>query len=234
MRRTLALITVPALALVGLSGCGLVSRSPVVSEDRSISAVTSVVLDTSGDVTIRRGAPSLIIHAPAAVLERLTAEVNDDELVLGVSPGSPKILSNKIRYELTLPSLERIEVNGSGDIESGVPGDDLTVDISGSGDVDIDSIAASTVTLNVSGSGDVTFSGRADELAVSIDGSAEVRAEKLDTARVSVDITGTGDVAVAASDSLDVSIVGAGSVTYEGDPEIMQEISGVGDVIRRS
>lgn len=233
MRRTLALITVPALALVSLSGCGLVSRGPVVSEDRSIDAATSVVLDTSGDLTISEGEPSLIIHAPAAVLERLTADVKNGELVLGVTPGTPSILLSKISYELTLPSLERLEINGSGDVESDVPGSDLEVEINGSGDVDIDSIAASSVTLDVSGSGDIEFSGRADELAVSIDGSADVRADELDAATVTVDIDGSGDVAVAASDALEVSISGSGSVVYEGRPDVTKDISGSGDVTSR-
>jgi Putative auto-transporter adhesin, head GIN domain len=173
MRRTLTLITVPVCVLVFLSGCGLATRGPVVSgpvvsEERSIDIATSVVLDSWGDLTIREGEPSLVIRAPAAVLKRLTADVNDGELVLGVKPGSPMISNARVEYELTMPSLEGIAISGSGSVDSVVPGDDLTVDISGSGDVDIDSIDASSVTLDLSGSGDIRFSGRADELTVSM------------------------------------------------------------------
>jgi hypothetical protein len=234
MRRTLSIAIVSALTLICLSGCGGVSRGPVVNEDRSIGIATSIVLDSPGDLTITEGEPSLVISAPTEALERLTADVNNGELVLGVTPGSPDVLNGKISYKLTMPSLDRIEISGSGDVESDVPGDTLTVDISGSGDVNIDSIAASAVTLNISGSGNITFSGRADDLAVSIDGSGDVEAEGLETARVIVDIAGSGEVAIAASDRLDVSISGSGSVTYEGNPEVTQDISGDGDVGRRN
>ena len=230
--RLLPLIALPAVALVALSGCSFAARGPVVSEDRQIDAATSVVLDTSGDLTITEGEPSLVIHAPAAVLDRLTADVRNGELMLGVKPGTPGILLGKISYELTLPSLERLEMNGSGDVDSEVSASDLDVEISGLGNLDIDSIDASSVTLDVSGSGDVEFSGRTDDLEVSIDGSGDVRADELESARASLEIDGSGDVEVAASDSLRVSISGAGSVRYSGSPEVEQDISGSGEVTR--
>ena len=231
--RIIPFLTIPSVALLALTGCALVPRGPVVSEDREIEAVTTVVLDTSGDLTIREGEPSLVIHAPASVLERLTSDVTGDTLTLGATPGSPGFTLSRVSYELTLPSLEGIEINGSGDVESDVPGDSLGITIDGSGDLDIEDIDASEVTIEISGSGDVDLSGRTDDFTLSIDGSAEVRADELDAARVSIDLDGSGDIAVAASDTLDVSIAGSGSVVYEGSPEVTQEISGSGEVQRR-
>jgi len=231
--RIIPLLTAPAVALLALSGCAFVPRGPVVSEDREIDAVTSVTLDTSGDLTIRQGEPSLVIHAPESVLDRLTSDVSGDTLVLGVRPGTPGFTVGRVSYELTLPSLEGIEINGSGDVESNVPGDTLAISVDGSGDLDIDDIDTSEVTIEISGSGDVELSGRTDDFTLSIDGSAEVRADELDAARVSIDLDGSGDIEVAASDTLDVSISGSGSVLYEGSPEVTQEISGSGEVGRR-
>lgn len=230
--RLIPLIALPAVALVALSGCSLAARGPVVSEDRQIDAATSVVLDTSGDLTIAEGEPSLVIHAPAATLERLTAEVRNGELVLGVKPGTPGILLGRISYVLTLPSLERLELNGSGDVDSEVSASSLEVELNGSGNLDIDSIDASSVSLDLSGSGEVEFSGTADDLEVAIDGSGDVRLDELAAARAAVDISGSGDVSVAASDTLSVSISGSGSVEYSGSPEVEQEISGSGEVTR--
>jgi len=231
--RLTPLIVIPAIALVTLSGCAFAPRGPVVSEDRDIDAATSVVLDTSGDLTIREGKPSLVIHAPSSVLDDLTSEVKDGVLVLGVKRGTPDFVVGKISYELTLPSLDGLEINGSGDIESDVPGESLTIEINGSGSLDIDDIDASAVTLEISGSGDVELSGRADELTIRIDGSADVRADELTSADVSIELDGSGDIAVAASSTLDVSLSGSGSVEYEGDPEVTRDISGSGEVSRR-
>ena len=231
--RLIPVIALPAIALVALSGCAFAPRGPVVSEDRDIDAATGVVLETSGDLTIREGEPSLVIHAPAAVLERLTSSVDDGVLTLGVEPGGPGLLAGRISYELTLPSLESLEVDGSGDVESDVAGDDLAITINGSGEVGIDDIDAGTVSLTISGSGDVELNGRSDALDISIDGSADVRADGLDSKDVAVELDGSGDIDVSASSTLAVSLSGSGSVTYDGDPEITKDISGSGEVTRR-
>lgn len=232
--RILPLLVVPTATLLALSGCALVPRGPAETENRDIDLASSVVLNTSGDLIIREGAPSLVITAPSSVLDRLTTSVDDGVLVLDATPGTPGFLLGRITYELTLPSLEGLEINGSGDIDSDVPtGSTLTLEISGSGDLDIEAIDATAVSLEIVGSGDVELAGSADTLDIAISGSGDVSSDDLDSADVSVEIDGSGDVSVAASETLDVSISGAGDVTYTGRPEITQQISGVGSVERR-
>lgn len=232
--RIVPLLVLPTVALVTLSGCSLVPRGPLVSESRDIDRAQTVVLNTSGDITIREGAPSLIITAADSVLDRLTSSVDDGVLVLGVKPGTPGFLLGPISYELTLPSVEGLEINGSGDIDSDVPtGSVLGVTISGSGDVSVESIDASRVVLDIRGSGDVELEGRADDVEILIAGSGEVTADELDSTNVTVKITGSGDVEVAASSTLDVSIAGAGDVVYVGRPEVTQSIAGSGNVSQR-
>lgn len=227
MRKALALVAISALALISLTGC---ARGPIVSADRDIDEASSVVLDTSGTLTIREGEPSLVIRASSTVLDRLTSTVRDGELRLGVTPGLPLVLLGEIRYELTLPSLERIEINGSGDVDSDVRGSSLAIEINGSGDVEIANIDASTVSLEINGSGDVSLDGRTDDLAIRIGGSADVGADALRAAAVTVEIDGSADVTVAAADTLDIDISGSGSVRYVGRPEVTQDISGAGDI----
>lgn len=232
--RILPLVALPAVTLLALSGCAFPPRGPVVSQTRDLDAVTSVILDTAGDLTIREGEPSLVIHAPAAVLDRLTSSVDDGTLVLGVQPGTAGFLLGRVTYELTLPSLEGLEINGEGDIDSDVPVDGaLRLTINGAGDLDIEGIDATDVTLDISGVGDVELAGRTDSLAITIAGAGDVRSDELDSDAVRVEIDGTGDVAVAVSDTLDVSISGAGDVVYEGRPAVTQELSGVGSVTSR-
>jgi len=232
--RILPLIAIPAIALISLSGCALVPSGPAVSESRDIDLASSVVLNTSGDITIREGEPALRITAPSSVIDRLTSSVDNGVLVLDVTPGAPSFLLGRIRYELTVPSLEGLEINGSGDIDSDAPtGSVLRLKIAGSGDLTIEAIDASEVRLEIIGSGDVELEGRTDDFELVISGSGDVRADELDSARVTVDINGSGDVEVAASVTLDVSISGAGDVVYVGRPQVTQSIAGVGNIVQR-
>ena len=115
--RSAAALTAAA-SVLALAGCvPFVASGPMTSEERDIDAVSTVVLDTSGDLTISEGEPSLVIHAPEGALDRLTSDVDGDTLVLGTTPG-PEIVVGEVRYDLTLPDLEAIELNGSGDVEA--------------------------------------------------------------------------------------------------------------------
>jgi hypothetical protein len=206
--RVLAVGAAAFLASVALTGC-VRAAGPMTSEARDISEVTAVVLDTSGDVEITEGEPSLTIHAPENVIDRLTSEVTGGVLELG-RRGGPLPFVGEVRYELTVPSLTSIEINGSGDVTSDVVDDRLTI--------------------TISGSGDVTVSGTADSLDIEIDGSGEVDADDLEVADASVEISGSGDADLHVTGALRVDISGSGSVTHRGGAEVDADISGSGDV----
>jgi hypothetical protein len=206
--RLLVLTTAAVLTAAALTGC-VRAAGPMTSETREISDVTAVVLTTSGDVEITEGEPSLTIHAPEGVLDRLTSDVNGGVLELG-RRGGPMPFVGEIRYELTVPSLDTIEIDGSGDVTSSVVGD--------------------TLTIAISGSGDVTVSGTADSLAIEIDGSGEVDADDLEVTDATVEISGSGDAELHVTGSLRVDISGSGSVSHRGGAEVDADISGSGDV----
>jgi hypothetical protein len=226
--RLLTLATVTALAAVALTGC--VPLGPMSTASPEIGDVTAVVLDTDGDLEIREGEPSLTIHAPANILDRLTAEVRDGVLELGRLPGTFVGGFADVRYELTVPSLDSIEVSGSGDVTSTVSSGHLTIEITGSGDVTVDGIDADAVELTIDGSGDVELTGVADALTIEIAGSGEIDAEDLEVSTASVDIGGSGSASVNVTSTLTVDISGSGSVTHTGGAEVDAEISGSGEV----
>ncbi|GHF25771.1 head GIN domain-containing protein [Pseudolysinimonas yzui] len=226
--RILALGAAAALVAVALTGC--VRVGPMSSSTPEIDAVSAVVLDTSGDLTITEGDPSLTIHAPAGVLELLTAEVHDGVLVLGRRPGIMPFGFAEIRYELTVPSLDSIEINGSGDVDSTVSGDELSIGISGSGDVTVTGVDAEAVELRIVGSGDVELAGDANDFGVEIDGSGDVDADALEVRDATVTISGSGEVDLHVTDTLDVTISGSGTVHHRGGATVQSDISGLGDV----
>lgn len=202
-----------AASITALAGCvPFIPGGPTTSEDREIEAVTTVELDTSGDLTISEGEPSLVIRASRGALERLTSEIDGDSLVLGSAPG-PGFGMGEVDYDLTLPDLETVELNGSGDIGwEGIDGESVVIRISGSGDVDL--------------------SGTATALTVELDGSGDIDAEDLRTQDAVVAIDGSGNVDVTVRDTLRVEISGSGRVAYSGDPSVDSDISGSGDVVR--
>ena len=231
--RSFRLIAVPlaAVTVIALAGCMPIVAGPMTSEDREIDAVTAVALDTAGDITISEGEPRLVIHASQAALDRLTSEVDGDTLVLGTKPG-PGFSLGEVRYDLTLPDLEAIELNGSGDIDATVSAEDtVRLDIDGSGDVSWTGLAASSVEIRLAGSGDIELAGTTQDLTIELDGSGDIDADDLKAQAVTVGIDGSGNVDVAAQDTLSADVSGSGRVTYSGDPAVSDDVSGSGTVV---
>mgnify|MGYP003583111246 CR=1 FL=1 len=223
-----------AASVLALSGCSLmIPVGPMTSEERDIGDVSHVVLETSGDLVVSEGEPALTVRAPEGMLDRLTSDVSDDTLVLDTTPGFTMGMAD-VRYDLTLPQLERLELNGSGDVEATVSADGtVQLDIEGSGDVDWSGLAADRVEVRISGSGNVTLTGSAAELSIDLEGSGNVDTEQLEAQDAVVNLSGSGEVDVSASASLSVDLSGSGRVTYSGDPSTDVRVSGSGDVVRR-
>lgn len=217
---------VAALSAVALlAGCGEVTLDAVpadgpgggeaTSEQRDVQGFTAVELATSGSLEISHtGTESLQVEAEAAALPRLTSEVVDGTLVLGVAEGETVRTSVPIRYVLTVADLD-------------------TIGVTGSGDVTVPDLATDDLLVEVAGSGSVEAGGTADRQRVRVSGSGDYRGDDLVSSSAEVEVSGSGDVEVAAEDTLDVRISGSGSVTYSGDPVVTQDVSGSGEVAAR-
>ncbi len=84
------------------------------------------------------------------------------------------------------------------------------------------------------GASKVRLDGAVDDLLADMTGASELDAENLRTKTSEVSTTGAADADVNASDSLKVSITGAGKVTYSGNPPTIEKhITGAGSIKHR-
>jgi hypothetical protein len=205
------------LALVTVAGCGTppteaAGTAALTSENRTIANITGLELATSGQVEITNGdTQALSIEAPADVLPVLTSEVNGGVLRLSVKDHTVLRNAGKIHYKLTVPTLDRIVVTGSGTVNH-------------------PDLKAPAITVKIDGSGDVVLRGTVDTQAVDISGSGNYTARDLATRTGEVTVDGSGDADVRVADSLKVRVSGSGNVTYHGSPSVQKDISGSGDV----
>jgi hypothetical protein len=233
-KRIVLPLVLSSLAVVTLAGCVPVYGFNGVrtSDDRDIESVDSVMVETDGDLTVTVGdTPSLRINAPQSVIDRLTSDVVDGVLVLGVKGPTFGFDFGRITYELTVPELSSLSIDGSSDVTADFTGaDEVLISIDGSGDVDGSGIDAKSVITDVSGSGDIELTGRTDDQVVDISGSADFGGEDLISRTTTVTLSGSGDVEVHATETLDAEISGSGSVRYRGGAAVTSEISGSGSV----
>ena len=137
-----------------------------------------------------------------------------------------------ITIYVSIPHVKKLSVAGSGSIvgESTIYSDRLTVELTGSGEIELD-VEAKQLTSIISGSGEIRLSGIAKAFQHTIAGSGDLSAFNLETESSDIKITGSGNCELSASNRLNVLISGSGTVFYRGDPRtISQEVSGSGKV----
>ena len=126
-----------------------------------------------------------------------------------------------------------LSVAGSGDIRIKGRMKNIDTSVSGSGNIDLEADSDGNFSGTISGSGKINAKGKARSADLSISGSGEVHAYGLTVAKCSARISGSGDVEVTATDDIDATISGSGSVTYKGDPKhVNSHSSGSGKVKR--
>jgi len=138
--------------------------------------------------------------------------------------------AERVKIELSLVELEGVKINGAGKVigRSRFSGDDIELEIAGSGDVELE-LDYKSLESEINGSGNIRLSGLVKSQDIEINGSGDVMALELKSDDTEVEINGSGDVEVAASYSLDVEVNGSGDVKYVGSPKALSsEINGSG------
>jgi len=153
-------VLVAAIALVvvhnssnGSSSNGITGSGIAATQARSLAPFTSVLLAGSNNVAIRVGPKqSVVVHADSNLLRVVTTSVRFGILVIGNTPGS-FTANSPMSVELNVPSLKGVTLSGSGNVAvTGINTPTMTVTLLGSGNV---SASGTTRRLDViiSGSG---------------------------------------------------------------------------------
>jgi hypothetical protein len=209
-------------------------KGDVVSETRNITGFTAISLAMEGDLYFTPDSVySVEIQAQQNILDVIEAPVEVGKLVLKIQDHTVLGKHDPIRIYIHAPSINDLDVSGSGNITVGSVMDqpDLRYNISGSGNITINEVKSKQLDGRISGSGNITgSSGTSDYSSMTISGSGNLDFPGVMTDSVYVTISGSGDVSVYAVKYLDVTISGSGNVRYNGNPVINQHISGSGSV----
>jgi hypothetical protein len=196
------------------SSAGKSGQGPtnVTKESRDVTGLEEVELRGVGRLSIEQaGSESLSVEAQEDVLPKFKTEVVDNRLVIGPKPDTTIHTTEPVNYELTVKTLNALEVSGSANVEA-------------------EGVSTDMLAVTISGTGKVKIGGEADKQEVSISGAGDYRAGELESKVVEIDVGGAGSAIVNASEKLDARISGVGSVEYIGDPTVEQDVSGVGRV----
>jgi len=228
----------------------------VKTESRQVSGITSVQLDTSGDLTLSQGeTESLTIEAEDNVLPFLTSDVNNGTLTLAIKLDSTSP-TKPIKYTLTVKNIVALSSNSSGSIKAGdlvsasgfqatlsssgsldlssIKSDKVSVGITGSGSATIASLNTQSLTTDLTGNGKLTVSGQATDQLISVSGSGDFNGENLVSKTAVATTNSPGNILIQVSDKLVATTSGSGGITYIGNPSVTQNSTGSGKITQKS
>jgi hypothetical protein len=208
----------------------------LVQETRGVEGFDSISLRGFGSVRIEQGdSEALTIEAPEDVMPRVTSEIKDGTLILGLEKGGwlegLRRKKMSIRFSVPMKRIKGITLSGVGDIDApSVTTEALSVVVSGAGNVAIDSLTAEVLDVTLSGAGSCKIAGRTDTQTIRVSGAGSYAGPDLESSAASVDVSGAGDVTIHVRDTLDAKVSGTGSIRYYGGPTVRQRVTGVGSI----
>jgi hypothetical protein len=192
-------------------------------------------LSTQGEVFITEGPAYLVqVEASSNLQEIITTKVNSNTLDIGIKNNKCIKGNPTIKMYITAPSIEGLILSGSGNIYAynQITSSTMALTISGSGNIEMDSLSAEKVEAKISGSGNINLKGNTtgENFEATISGSGNINALELPFNNATVTISGSGNCKLLAKQTLKVTISGSGDVLYSGSPTINSSISGSGSV----
>lgn len=208
-------ITIAFLAglILSTAGCrwgGIVGNGHIVTDTRSVSDFSEIQADGGFQIEWRNGPPSLSITTDENVLPHIESQNVDHRLRLHTngsiwsSHGIKVAISSSTRTGAKLTGAARLTAN---------------------------QLSGHSFAIESTGAAKVFLDGRVDQLVTDMTGASRLQAESLQTKTAEISSTGASHAEVGVSETLKVSITGAGKVIYSGNPPTVEKhISGAGSI----
>lgn len=252
--RFLALL-LPLAYLVSLQSCKpdafcAKGKDAVETRTYDFESFNDIAFSLPGNLFITEDtAFSITATGPADLLDRIDITLTGAELSLS----SQKCIASGegLEFHIQLPRLEQITQSGSGNVfglntfhsssveignsgsgflDMGFSVNDARIVLTGSGNMDI-SLNANSLQADLQGSGDLTLKGSVLSQLISVPGSGSLFAYGIPCSTMEITVTGSGDSQVLVSSQLSATLSGSGDVYYKGNPIIISNITGSGQLV---
>jgi len=215
-------------------------------EDIEINGDFEVEIDTGDTWGVR-------IESDENLIDLIVTHVSGNRLIIETRDGICIRPTRPIEIIISVQTVSEITLNGSGYVYSyALENESLILNLAGSGQIEIDNAVCTTAHVGLEGSGLINCNLITESLEAQLEGSGEIKlrgecttsdqniigsgkikSSELESEECTVRISGSGIADVHVNNTLDVTIIGSGTVYYTGDPTIETYISGSGQVIER-
>ncbi len=222
---------------VSLSSCSLFTSavegdSNVTKKVRNVGSFSGVELEGIGNIILTQGSQSVEIETDSNLQDLIKTKIEDGNLVIYQDEN---IEPSKLEIYVSTPTISEIELNGSGSIicQSDLKGDELDIELDGSGDIRLAGVKYDELELELDGSGDVNIAGSLDYAKIELDGSGDIYMSECEIDEAKVELDGSGNISLKVMETIHAEINGSGDIKYTGNPsEVRAKSNGSGNIIK--
>jgi hypothetical protein len=201
------------LAVLILNGCSNVSVTGdgvIKTEARTVSEFSKLAVTGGYEVEWTAGKPALIISADENLLPLIKTVVSGGTLTIDSKDNFST--AKNIKVILSSPSLSGVELTG---------GNDFTAS----------QLSGQSLNVESTGASDINLSGSVTNLAATLTGASKLKAKSFPVQNCTLALVGASEADVTVSGAFKVSVTGASSVTYAGNPKTVdKEVTGAGSI----
>ena len=201
---------------------------------RNLSGFEGISLSIPAKLDISPGDFHVEINCSNALLQEIKTDVKNGVLNIKFINNFQSHINESITIHITLPAINKLELNGSGSISSTglFKGEHLKLEVNGSGKIEPGDINFNELNAVVNGSGVIeNLSGSGSNGSFEINGSGKINAEAFKTNNANATVTGSGNIRLNAIELLNAQVIGSGIIGYKGSPSKKNtQISGSGKV----
>ncbi|XP_055338881.1 uncharacterized protein LOC129588601 [Paramacrobiotus metropolitanus] len=226
----------PLITIYRYSFVGVVQCQNLVSEDRPVSRFYQITSSGPFNVTIAMGkTEGLTIEASQEIIGYVQTVVEGLALNLRFAPDLPTNISttDPINISINAKIITNLVSSGTGPITFSTPwkAKDVQIILSGTGDITAP-VNLNNVNAVLSGTGNVNINGKCKNVNISASGIGAFNGADLHAQQVNVAIYASSVVSIYVENGLSAWIPGSGQVIYGGSPQVNQQITGSGSVMR--
>ncbi len=181
----------------------------------------SIVLSGTADIKFTQGdKQSVAATGNEKAIEHYNITVKNEVLYISPATSAPKNTPS-IKLTITAPVLKTIEINGTGDIDIKNTAEfenDLSVIVSGTGDIDLGNIVCNNLDILINGTGDVKAKKmKCQKANINISGTGDIESE-IKAEDINMRISGSGDADLEVRcTNLYIQAKGTGEIEVEGE-----------------
>jgi len=209
-KTTIALLAGLILTVAGCRVGGIMGNGHIETDTRTVTDFSEIEANGGFQIEWHSGAPSLSITTDQNLLSHIATENVDHRLRLH-SQGN--IWSTHgIKVAISSSQREGAKLTGAARLTAGqLSGHSFAVESTGAAKIQLD--------------------GNVDDLVTDMTGASKLDADSLRVKTATISSTGASHAEVNVSESLKVSITGAGKVVYSGNPaNVEKHVSGAGSI----